>query len=115
MRSFIVPANATAEGACIAWTQDEPLRPVECEMPGPSYMTKAQLAQRIAKHLPAIESAITTSQELERRERAEAQDKSGLSVVKGPHLEHRCLLRRLRDDLGELLRRLRREARRIDG
>jgi hypothetical protein len=78
-------------------------------------MTKAQLAKRIEKHLPALETAIATSQELERRERAEALDTSGLSVVKGPHLDHRSLLRRLQDDLRELLRRLHWDARRGDG
>jgi hypothetical protein len=115
VRSFSVPANAQVEGGSIAWKQDQPLQQVEIEMPSPSHMTKEQLAHRIEKHLPALETAITTSQELEHRERAEALDKSGLAVVKGPHLEHRGLLRRLQDDLRELLRRLHWEARRTDG
>jgi hypothetical protein len=78
-------------------------------------MTKGQLAQRIEKHLPALDTAITTSQELERRERIEALDESGLAVVKGPHLDHRGILRRLQDDLRELLRRLHWDARRRGG
>jgi asparagine synthetase B (glutamine-hydrolysing) len=115
VRSFRVPANARVEGACICWRQDEPLQHVECEMPAPSHMTKGQLAQRIEKHLPALDTAITTSQELERRERIEALDESGLAVVKGPHLDHRGILRRLQDDLRELLRRLHWDAQRRDG
>jgi hypothetical protein len=115
VRSFRVPANARVEGACIGWRQDQPLQPVVVESHAPAHMTKAQLAHRIEKHLPAIETAIATSQELERRERAEAEDRSGLAVVKGPHLDHRGLLRRLHDDLRELLRRLHWDARRDDG
>lgn len=115
VRSFRVPATAQVEGGSIAWKQDQPLQPVEIEMPPPSYMTKAQLAHRIEKQLPALETAITTSQELERRERAETLEQSGLAVAKGPRLEHRGLLRRLQDDLRELLRRIRLEARRGDG
>jgi hypothetical protein len=115
VRSFRVPAGAQVEGGCIAWRQDQPLQPVEIETPAPSHMTKVQLAKRIEKHLPAIETAIATSQELERRERAEAEDRIGLAVVKGPHLDHRGLLRRLHDDLRELLRRLHWDARRGDG
>lgn len=109
VRTFIVPDNASTEASSIGWKQDEPIKPTDQQSLEPCQMDKFQLAKRIEHHVPAIEVACEDSRELERRELIEAQDP--LTFKKGPRLDHRKLLRRLRDDLSELVQRLARESR----
>lgn len=109
VRTFTVPANASVEASSIGWKQDEPIKPVDQQLLEPSRMDKFQLAKRIEHHVPAIETACEDSRELERRELREAQDTR--TFVRGPRLDHRKLLCRLRDDVRELINRLARESR----
>lgn len=106
VRSFRVPEGAKVEGHCILWKQESPLTPFENHMAEHGELTTFNLAERIGRHMPAIERAIDHSAALERREREDSGDATGVAFVRGPHLEHRSVLRRLHDDLKELLHRV---------
>ena len=111
VRTFKVPEGANVEGAYIAWRQDQPIKPLDHHLLKPAELSKFQLARRIEHHMPAIETSIGDSRELERRDRIEAKDESGLAFIRGPRHDHRGILRRLQEDLTELVRRLRAESR----
>ena len=109
--SFEIPSGATVEGMCISWQQSEPVQRFKPLVVSHDELSTFQLAERIGSYLPVIERAIAHSEALEKRERNDALETSERTFVPGPHSKHRGILRRLRDDLSELLRRLRWDAR----